>query len=197
MIRDNLKLLEQEGFISSRQGIGTVINKHVVEVVTRVDLELEFCEMIAEAGATPTVSIIGVDSVFCSPQIADRLGVGQNTPVLSVARLVSADGKPEIFCTDYVSFSLIQNYSYNREDFEKPIFYFLEKFCGVEVYMDLTEVRPVLASEYLAGHLAIPEGTPLLHLDEIGYDIDGRRVLYSDEYFVDGILKHTILRKKI
>lgn len=197
LIRDNLALLEQEGFISRRQGIGTIINKHVVDVVTRVDLEIEFLEMIKEAGATPKGTLLDVASTTCNAYIAKQLGVGENTPLLQVTRLITADEKPVIFCVDNISFKLIHDYSYQREDLEKPIFHFLEKFCGVDVYMDLTVISTTLADERLAGHLAIPIGSPLLHMDEVGYDIDGQRVLYSDEYYADSILKHTVLRKKI
>lgn len=197
LVRDNLALLEQEGFISRRQGIGTIINKHVLDVVTRVDLEMEFLEMIKEAGAKPEGTILETGTINCDAHIAGHLGVHENTPVLMVSRLVKADGKPAIFCDDYVSFKIVQDYSYQREDLEKPIFHFLKKFCHTEVYMDLTMIRPVLADERLSKLLSIPVGSPLLHMDEVGYDIDGRRVLYSDEYYADGILKHTVLRKKI
>ena len=197
MIRDNLALLEQEGFISRRQGIGTMINKHVLDVAIRVDLEMEFSEMITEAGATPAVKILEINTVFCDARIAEKLGVREKTPVFAVARLITANGRPAIHCVDHISFQLIRDYSYQREDLEKPIFYFLEKFCNTDVYMDLTVIRPVLTDERLAGIFATRPGEPLLRMDEVGYDIDGRRVLYSEEYYIDGVLEHTMLRKKI
>ena len=40
-------------------------------------------------------------------------------------------------------------------------------------------------------------GTPLLNMEEVDYDIDGRPVLCSSEYFVDGIFRHTVMRKKL
>ena len=55
-----------------------------------------------------------------------------------------------------------------------------------------------LAAEGLpARALDVPPGTPLLHMDELGYDLRGHPVLHSDEYYADGILRHTVLRKKI
>ena len=43
----------------------------------------------------------------------------------------------------------------------------------------------------------VPMGTPLLNMDEVDYDIDGRPVFCSNEYFVDGIFRHTVMRKKL
>ncbi|MDR0839809.1 MAG: GntR family transcriptional regulator [Christensenellaceae bacterium] len=197
LVRDNLALLEQEGFITRRQGIGTMINKHVLDVTTRVDLEMEFSEMIAEAGAAPAVKILEINTIFCDERIAEKLGIRENTPVFLVSRLITANGKPAIHCVDYLSFQLIKDYTYQREDLEKPLFYFLKKFCDTDVYMDLTIVRPVLTDERLAKIFNADVGVPLLRMDEVGYNIDGQRVLYAEEYYIDGVLEHTMLRKKI
>ena len=43
----------------------------------------------------------------------------------------------------------------------------------------------------------MPRGTPLLNMEEVDYDIDGRPVFCSSEYFVDGIFRHTVMRKKL
>ena len=38
-LRDALAVLEQEGFITRRHSIGTLINRHVLEVPVRMDIE--------------------------------------------------------------------------------------------------------------------------------------------------------------
>ena len=53
------------------------------------------------------------------------------------------------------------------------------------------------ASGDLAEVFQVPEGTPLLSMDEVDYDIDGAPVFVSREYFADGIFRHTVLRKKL
>ena len=79
----------------------------------------------------------------------------------------------------------------------QPIFDFLQKVCGLSSYLDLTDLRPVAASGDLAEVFQVPEGTPLLSMDEVDYDIDGVPVFVSSEYFADGIFRHTVLRKKL
>jgi len=58
-------------------------------------------------------------------------------------------------------------------------------------------LRPVTADEALAEIFQVGVGTPLLNMDEVDYDIDGKPVFCSNEYFVDGIFRHTVLRKKL
>ena len=196
-LRDALADLENEGFILRRHGIGTIINKHVVSVATRIDLEVEFLDMIREAGAEPSLEIVDISTVQCTEDMAGKLDTIANTPVLSVARKISGDGMPVIYCTDYISFQVIKDYAYTDKDLSEPIFYFLSKFCDVDVSMDLSVIEPVLADEYLAGQLQVKVGAPLMMIDEIGYDVSGRRVLYSEEYYANRLLRHTVMRKKI
>ncbi len=196
-LRDSLASLEREGFIVRRQGIGTVINRQVLAVTTRMDLEKEFLDMVAETGAKPGIAFVEVDTVFADEEMSKRLLVSANTPVIRVSRAITADDRTAIYCIDYVSFHVVKKYTYHKEDLEKPIFYFLEKFCDISVYMDLTVVRPMVADRRLGELFGIEAGSPILYMDEVGYDIDSRPVLWSKEYYADGIFEHTVLRKKI
>ena len=83
------------------------------------------------------------------------------------------------------------------KDLKLPIFHFLQQFCGVNAYMDLTDVRPAAADAALSEIFQIPIGTPLLNMDEVDFDIDGKPVFCSREYFVDGIFRLTVMRKKL
>ena len=82
-------------------------------------------------------------------------------------------------------------------DLHLTVFDFLQKVCGVKAYMDLTEMQAVVADEKLSALLQVPVGTPLLNMEEVDYDIEGNRVFYSSEFFVNGLIQHTVLRKKI
>ena len=84
-----------------------------------------------------------------------------------------------------------------QQDYKLPIFHFLEEFCHVIPYLDLTDVRPAAADQRLAAIFQVAEGTPLLNMDEVDYDIDGSPVFCSNQYYVDGIIRHTVMRKKL
>ena len=63
--------------------------------------------------------------------------------------------------------------------------------------MDLTDLRPAVADAALAEIFQVPVGTPLLHMDEVDFDIDGNPVFCSNKYFADGIFRLTVMRKKL
>ncbi len=195
-LRDSLAELEREGFITRRHGVGTVINRHVLSVPVRADLEAEFMEMVVQSGFAPEERLLAARRVPAGKAEAARLGIAAGEEALFVSRLVTANGRPAVYCEDYIPCSLIRDFSYTDADLQAPIFDFLARFCSVEPYMDLTELRAVPARGEAARALGVALGEPLLYMDEVDYDMGGRPVLYAPQYFADGIIRHTVMRKK-
>ena len=195
-LRDILASLEREGFITRRHGVGTIINRHVLGVQSRMDIEVEFLDMIRQSGYTAEVASVQVSEGAADPKIAAQLHISEGSPILRVSRLCTADGRPAIYCEDVIDKALAKG-AYTLKDLKLPIFHFLQQFCGVYAYLDLTDMRPVIADAALSEILQVPVGSPLLHMDEVDFDIDGNPVFCSSEYFVDGIFRHTVLRKKL
>ena len=195
-LRDILASLEREGFITRRHGVGTIINRHVLNAQTRMDIEVEFLDMIRQSGHEAAVAFVRVTDGAADEKIAGQLQIPEGTPIIRVSRLCTADGKPAIYCEDVIEKSLAQG-SYTINDLKLPIFHFLQQFCDVNPYLDLTDLRPVVADAALAEIFQVPMGSPLLNMDEVDFDIDGKPVFFSNEYFADGIFRHTVMRKKL
>jgi len=195
-LRDILASLEREGFITRRHGVGTIINRHVLGSSSRMDIEVEFLDMIRQSGYTPAVEAVQASEGTADSKIAAQLHIPVGTPILRISRLCTADGKPAIYCEDVIEKSSIRR-DYAAKDLSQPIFHFLQQFCDIYPYLDLTDMRPVVADDTLAAIFQIPVGSPLLNMDEVDYDIDGKPVFCSNEYFADGIFRHTVLRKKL
>lgn len=195
-LRDILASLEREGFITRRHGIGTIINHHVLNVQTRMDIEVEFMDMIRQSGRTPKVAYVQANEKKADTRIANHLHIEEGTPIIQISRLVMADGIPAIYCEDMIPQKLVHG-SATIQDYKLPIFHFLRQFCHTIPYLDLTEVRPTVADKKLSEIFQVSAGTPLLNMDEVDYDIDGKPVFCSNEYYVDGIIHHTVMRKKL
>ena len=197
LIRDCLSTLEREGFISRKRGVGTIINKHVLDVRVRMDLEEEFMDMVRRSGYEPGLSFVKNGFEEASKDVAAHFLIPEESKMYCSKRLVTADGQPAIYCEDYLPNALIKHPDCKLKNENAPVFDFLRQACGCEVVMDLTEVRPVSADAYLAEQFKVPVGTALLFMDEVGYDFWGSPILNSREYYVDGLLKHIVLRKMI
>ena len=152
--------------------------------------------MIRQSGHQAAVAFVRVSDGTADAKIADQLQIPEGTPIIRIARLCTADEKPAIYCEDVIEKAIAKG-NYTLKDLKLPIFHFLQQFCGVNAYMDLTDVRPAAADAALSEIFQIPIGTPLLNMDEVDFDIDGKPVFCSREYFVDGIFRLTVMRKKL
>lgn len=195
-LREILSGLEREGFITRLHGVGTIINHHVLDVKNRMDIEVEFMDMIRQNGFEPGISDVTVSEVTADGEIASKLQVMAGSPLLKVTRVCTADGKPAIYCEDYLEKNAVKK-EYSMHDLQLPIFHFLKTCCYTESYMDLTQLRAAVADEKVAIALQIPAGTPLLKMEEVDYDIAGNIAFYSEQYFVNEYFEQTVLRKKL
>lgn len=195
-LREVLAQLESEGFVTRRHGVGTIINHHVLQVKNRMDIETEFLDIIRQNGFHPEVMYVDAKEERADAYVAQKLNIPQGTEVLRVFRICTANDKPAIYCEDVIEKRFIKR-SYALEDLKPSIFHFLNNFCDIEAYMDLTQLHPVLANDVLAKALLVSKGTPLLNMEEVDYDIDGNIVFYSSQYFIDEVFEQTILRKKL
>lgn len=196
-LRDGLAILEQCGFITRRRRVGTIINRHILDIDTKIDIEIEFLDVLKQAGYELGIIQSRASTVTGNEKVATKLQISPSDPVLSVERVVTANGQPAIYCNDYIPFARIVDDSYTFEDLKPPIFCFIEKFCKTAIDIDLTEITPYIADAEMSRLLCIPVGTLMLHFDEVAYNGNQEIIMYSDEYYVDGLLNHTILRKKI
>lgn len=195
-LRDILASLEREGFITRRHGVGTIINRHVLSVPARMDIEVEFMDMIRQSGYAPAVAFSRVSEDTADAFVSAQLGIPAGTPVLRFSRLCTANGRPAIYCEDTVEKARVRE-GYTEDDLKQSIFSFLQRYSDLSSYLDLTDLKPVVADEALAEIFQTQVGTPLLNMREVDYDIEGHPVFCSNEYFADGIFRHTVMRKKL
>ena len=89
-LRDVLASLEREGFITRRHGVGTIINRHVLNAHTRMDIEVEFLDMIRQSGHQAAVAFVRAEDALADAHVSRQLQIPEGTPVVQVSRLSSA-----------------------------------------------------------------------------------------------------------
>ncbi len=195
-LRDILAVLECEGFITRRHGVGTIINRHVLNLPNRIDMEQEFLEMIHASGHTPAVAYVQTEELPATEEEAEKLHVPVGTTLMRCKKLCTADKNPAIFCEDLFDRSLLKN-PVTAQDFRAPVFQLLQNKCRVNCYMDMAQLRPIVADDNLSQILQVPQGTPLLYVEELDFDVDGNPILFSRQYFAGDYVQHNILRKRL
>ena len=195
VIRDALSDLEREGLIERVRGIGTVINREIVKLKSRLDLKFEYNELIQEVGYQPHTDSLLLRRERADGELAGKLQIDEGDPVLVCEKRILAGNRPVIYSIDYLPEALFGGRNYNDIDWSRPVFDILDRYCGLTVVTDIAQVQAVVGDPDIRRRLEVAEGEALLLLDEVGYCKLSRPVMRSFEFYTS-FFAFTLLRKK-
>lgn len=197
VIRDCMAQLQREGFVNRRPGLGTIINHHIIDAYPRFDLGYDIDSTLNYYGKKADVTDFHTNEVPAGEPIAKALKIQPGDPVVVVECVFAVDGKPAIYCCDYIPKALIPEGADGPERYMPSIYPFLRESCKIEVYHFISEFRAVRPPEAVAEKLKMDPADPILQLTEIGYTFQGQPVIYTEEYPKDGTFPHRVLRQVI
>ena len=195
VIRDVLSNLEREGFISRGRGVGTLIQRDIVNLKSRIDLKYEYNHLVADAGGVPSTDSVKLYEKKADDTMAARLKIEPGEDLLVCEKRILASGVPVIYSVDSLPTRLFSHLDYRRLDWATPVFDLLEGHCGIAVDTDIAVYTPTNATPEIRQKLQVPEGEALMMVDEVGYYKFNRPILHACGYYTN-YFDFTILRKK-
>lgn len=194
-LRDALRSLEEDGFVTRIRGAGTFVT-HRPRLRNNLDVNFGVTDLISSMGMRPGTRQLGTVEGAATGEEAERLHLRADDPVARVQRVRTADGRPVVLSTDVVPASLLVG----RPELvarlgEDSLYDFLERELGVVVRQGVASIRPANASREEARLLDVPEGTLLLYLLQVDYDAGGRPVLLSHEHHLADAFEITVVRR--
>lgn len=193
-VRQALAELAHEGMIIRKHGSGTFLNRHILQLRTRLEEVWDFAEMIERAGYTPGVKHIRTELRPANDVERDKLQLEAGSQVLSVTNLFLANRRPVIYCRDVIPGGLVRQ-AYAPEELHGPIYTFLAQRCQQRVIYNITEILPVAANTLLARYLKCKRGTPLHYFQEVGFNAEHTPIMYSEEYYWPEAFSFQLVRK--
>ncbi|WP_298862018.1 GntR family transcriptional regulator [uncultured Sulfitobacter sp.] len=174
-LRRALDALESEGLIDRRAGAGTRVRKPAQRPSMAADFT-NLMPQVVQMGHETTVRLLSFSYGMPPAAVAEAMQMSQTSNVQTAVRLRLIEGQPFSHLTTYVPEHIAQNYS-ESELATSPLFRLLER-SGVEVETADQSVSATLASPDVAGHLGLSVGAPLLMLNRVVRDAQGRGVEY-------------------
>ncbi len=187
VVRDALSELERDGYLERVRGIGTLVNRDVVQLKNRMDQKLEFYKMIRAIGKEPRSDNLSVTREIASPALAEKLQLPTDASqtLVFVRRRVMADDTPVLFSTDILPLSLFDNKRLEGIDFSQPIFDIAARHCHTEVTETVAHLHAVSGPAGIRRQLALRPEQALLQLEEICYSRLCKPVLCCQTYYTD------------
>ena len=122
VIRDALSEMERAGYVERVRGIGTVVNRTVLGLRSRLDQKLEYYPLIRSFGSYPHADGIQVFPIRAGEELAQDLAIAPGDEVICIKKRILADTTPVIYSIDYLPRNLFGTRDYTRIDLTGGVF---------------------------------------------------------------------------
>ena len=170
-LRQAMSLLDGEGLIDSRRGLGTVVTHSRVR---KQNQELHsFSEEIRARGGRPESRLISLELAIPMPSVRDLFELRPNQKVYEIQRVRLSDGEPlawelaripERLCPGLERFDLAKS----------SLYQILEQSYGLRLQTCVEEISAEIPSSQQRKLLNLPTLTAVLVVDRKTYTDDGR-----------------------
>jgi GntR family transcriptional regulator len=193
-LREALQNLEQDGFVLRRHGVGTFV---APSCGGRLESGLERLESILELAGRQGMHLrynqLQVHSVPADAELCDKLEVAPGTPLTQVCRVIVADGRTVAYMIDLVPASILSPSDIDST-FAGSVLDLLRKTPDLQVGQASAEIMALNAEPDLAERMAIEPGQAVLLLEEVVFDVGGRALDCSRNYFVPEFFRFHLVR---
>ncbi len=172
-MRAAIKLLVDKGLLVRRRGIGTMV---APKPVRRAVALTSLYDDLKEAGREPRTRVVKLEEGRCPPEIAEQLGLEPGAPVLRFERLRFAGSDPIAFMKNIVPAGLLE---IEKGDLERTGLYNLFREGGISPHVATQKVGAQKAKNEEAEMLEIEPGDPVLTMNRVAYDTNGRPIEYG------------------
>jgi GntR family transcriptional regulator len=195
VVREALRVLEEDGLITRRHGVGTFVRKS--PILNNLSLDFGTTEMIQAAGMEPGTSFFDIRVEPASPEVAEGLQVEVGLPVVTIERVRTADGRTVVYSLDCLPQANIGDIDQVRRlaATEQSLYQILQAHFGLIIDYGIARIVPIAAPEDVARWLNTQPGSVLMYLIQTDYSPQDQAILFSREYHIADAFDFLILRR--
>jgi GntR family transcriptional regulator len=194
VVREALRALEDDGLIDRRHGVGTFVREQ--SILKNLNFNFGITEMIKAAGKLPGTSFLAVHHEAADGEVAAQLEVASGTPVFTIERVRTADGRPVVYSLDTFCASLPGAAHLDSDRLnEESLYQVLQAQLGYGIDYGIAWIRPARATASIAEKLHLPDDALLLCLSQTDYSAAKQPLIYSREYHLPDAFDFMIWRR--
>ena len=194
VVREALRVLEENGLVIRRHGVGTFVRDH--PILKNLNFNFGITEMIESAGMTSGTSHLEIRSESADQEIAEQLRVPVGTQLVTVERVRTADGRPVVYSLDTLPESVLQQTDFDPQLLRtQSMYYILQTSLGQVIDYGIARLLPMSAPDFVTEKLELPQGALTLYIVQTDYSPDDEPLVYSREYHLPDAFDFIIWRR--
>jgi GntR family transcriptional regulator len=194
-LREALHILEEEGVIVRRHGVGTFIREEVRLMRNPLEVNFGVSEIIESIGLRPGTSELQIVRDKADSSISEKLKIDKGSSIVILKRVRTADGKPIVYSTDILPETTLGKVNI-PESFRGSLYKYLEKRYGQKVDYGVAKIIPTLANAEICRKLEVSPKSLFLLICQIDYNIKNQPIVYTEEYWRPDLIEFIIFRKR-
>lgn len=194
VVREALRVLEDDGLVARRHGVGTFVRDH--PILKNLNFNFGITEMIESAGLKPGTSHLAVQKETADEEKAEQLHVAVGTPLITFERVRTADERPVVYSLDTFTESLIQRAGFDPQLLRtESIYNVLQTSLGEVIEYGIARLLPVGAPRHVAEKLQLPPNALTLYIVQTDYSSGDEPLVYSCEYHLPDAFDFVVWRR--
>ena len=194
-LREAIGMLEREGLLLKKQGVGTFVTSVTPIIRGGIERLTGIMDFVKANGYEAQNRLISFSASVANPTVSTLLNLSPGQVVYNLTTIKLASEVPVALCIDYIPESIFKT-PVKPERLQYSLFEGLEKEYGIEIFYAEAEIIPVISDRDIASKLQIPEGEAVLLLSQIHFGKNNRKILYSKSYFPTGKFTFRLIRKR-
>lgn len=192
-LREALKMLQREGVLLSKNGVGTYVNNRPDFIIHPLSKLQSLGEMIKNVGYQESESDVRIYQKVPEKEWNDKLLLQEKEQVTVLERTRTADGNKVAFYYNIFPQSMVKDYL--SEGFSGAIFDFLKQKVGVNISYAITEICAVNPSIEMDRKALEVLGNEIILLKQLHFDEADKPIFYSLDYLKSNVFKLVIKRE--